>query len=285
MSNEGPAMSNEAPVTPRKAFGAILRGYRLRAGLTQAELGAKVHVVGDVISKIETGERPPAHDLVPRLDAVPELATGGMLAEFYEALGDGLRESAYPDWFGDWPSKEATAKRLRWFEPLLVPGLLQTEAYMRAIFGTRFGATEADIEARVAGRLKRQEILVRDDPPKLWVLLDEGVLRRPVGGPQVMYGQVSRLVEDAARPHIMIQIIPAGVGEHEGLLGASIIADSADGPSVGYQEGAVRGQLIDDTNDVESLAVAWDTLRGEALPRKASLALLEELARTWSSAQ
>jgi transcriptional regulator with XRE-family HTH domain len=278
--------SNEAPVTPRKAFGAVLRRYRLRAGLTQAELGAKVHVVGDVISKIETGERPPARDLVPRLDAVPELATGGMLVEFYEILGDGLRESVYPDWFADWAGKEAVAKRLRSFQPLLVPGLIQTEAYAHALFAAQIGATDDEITGQVAARLRRQEILSREAPSQFWVLLDEGVLRRAIGGPQVMHEQVSQLIEAARQPHIVIEVIPASAGAHEGLWrGAFIIADFAGGPSLGYQEGAIRGQPIDDPEDVESLIIAWDTLRGEALPRKASLALLEEVASTWSSAQ
>jgi DNA-binding XRE family transcriptional regulator len=204
--------SSETPVTPRRAFGALLRHYRLRAGMIQTELGAKVHVVGDVISKIETGDRAPSKDLIPRLDAVPELDTAAMLAQFYEILAAVLRDPGYPEWFAEWPGKEARATRLRWFEPLLVPGLLQTEAYMRAIFQTRFGTTEPEIEDRVAARMKRQAILVRDDPPKLWVLLDEGVLRRPVGGPSVMHEQVDHLVKAAQESHIMIQIVPSSVG-------------------------------------------------------------------------
>jgi transcriptional regulator with XRE-family HTH domain len=277
--------SDEEPITPRRAFGKLLKFYRVRAGLTQSQLGAKVHLVGDVISKIETGERPPTRDLVPRLDALPELATNGMLGEFYEILGDGLRETAYPAWFADWAIREAMARRLRWFEPLLVPGLLQTEGYMRAVFRTRFGITEPEIDDRVAARLKRQEILRRDDPPMLWVIFDEAVIRRPVGGPEVMAEQVNHLIEAAQQSHIMIQTVPSTVGAHEGLLGAFIIADFADGPSVGYQEGSVRGQLLEEPSDLEILTIGWDTLRGEALPRTASLALLEEVARRWSSAK
>jgi Domain of unknown function (DUF5753) len=126
--------------------------------------------------------------------------------------------------------------------------------------------------------------LKRDDPPTFWVILDEWVLRRPVGGRHVMLEQVNRLIEAARQPHIMIEIIPATVGAHEGLGGAFVVAEFADAPSVGYQESAVRGQPVEERNDVASLDLTWDILRGETLPRAASLALLEEAAKSWTSA-
>ncbi len=99
-----------------------------------------------------------------------------------------------------------------------------------------------------------------------------------------MLEQVNRLVEAARQPHIVIEVIPASVGAHEGLAGGFGIADFEDAPSVGYQEGAVRGQPVEEPKDVTSLDLTWDTLRGDALPRAASLAVLEEAAKSWTSA-
>ena len=123
-------------------------------------------------------------------------------------------------------------------------------------------ASDDETDERVAARMDRQVILARDKPPMLWVLLDEGVLRRPVGGNGVMNEQIRHLIESAGRPNIVIQIIPAGVGA--------------------YQDTAARGQIIEDGDDIGAISLLWDTLKSEALPRSASLELLEEVAKTWT---
>jgi Domain of unknown function (DUF5753) len=132
--------------------------------------------------------------------------------------------------------------------------------------------------------MRRQQVLTRDDPAALWVILDEWVLRRPVGGRHVMLEQTNRLIDAAHQSHIVIGILPAGTGAHEGVTGAFALADFDGAPSVGYQEGALRGQPVEDPKDVAALALTWDTLRSEALPRATSLALLEEAAKSWTSA-
>jgi transcriptional regulator with XRE-family HTH domain len=271
--------------TPRAVFGAMLRFYRLKAGLTQDQLGAMAHVSGKTIAAYESGWRVPTRDTTADVDAVAQLHTNGALSQLWEQFEDGMHYQAYPDWFQDWPEKEATARRLRWYEPNLVPGLLQTEDYARAVFRTRFGITEDVVKERVAARLKRQEILLRESPPALWVIVDEWVLRRPVGGSHVMFEQVNRLIEAARQPTIVMEVIRAVVGAHTGLNGGGFaIADFEDAPSVGYQEGPLRGQPVRERKDVESLDLTWDTLRGEAEPRAASLAVLEEAAKSWTSA-
>jgi len=137
--------------TPAGVFGAELRYYRTAAGLSQKDLAALVHVSNDVISKIETGERPPAEDFPPRLDAIPELETRGELTRLWGYLKKGQKNRAY-GWFERWADIEARAMTLRSYEPLIVPGLLQTVL----------------------------------DRTKLFCILDEGVLRRDVGGSKVM---------------------------------------------------------------------------------------------------
>ncbi len=276
--------SNPPKGTPRAVFGAMLRHYRVRAGLTQDQVGALAHVSGKLISAYENGWRVPTRATTVDIDLVGELNTRGALTELWDQFEDGMNYQAYPDWFQDWPDKEAAASTLRWFEPLLVPGLLQTDMYCRALFGTRIGSTDDEIEELVSARLKRQEVLTRINPPTLWVILDEWVLRRPVGNRHVMLEQVNRLIEAAQRPNVVFELIPADAGAHEGLYGGGFaIADFTEAPSVAYQESAVQGQIVQDPEHVGTLMAKWTTLGTEALPRKVSITRLEEAAKSWTS--
>ncbi|MGA2829215.1 MAG: helix-turn-helix transcriptional regulator [Streptosporangiaceae bacterium] len=269
--------------SPLRVFGAMLRHYRTAAGMTPEELGARVFLSGSQIRKVEDGTRTPTEALAEACEGVPELNCNGAITVLREILKDHLRRRVYPGWFQGWTEHEAHARRLRSFELVVVPGLLQTETYARAVLRTRVGATEEELDETVAARMERQRILDRDHPPELWVLLDEAVLRRPVGGAEVMAKQLEFLAAAARRPHVVLQVIPLSAGAHEGMRGgAFVLADFDDGPTVGYQDTAVAGQIVEDANEVEALAVTWDTLRLEALPRSASLELVEEVAKTWA---
>src|SRR5690349_15830006 len=262
--------------TPAGVFGAELRFYRTRANLSQKDLAAVVHVSKDVISKIETGEGPPAEDFPPRLDAIPELASGGALTRLWEHLKKGQKQRLY-GWFQEWADIEAQATVLRWYEPLVVPGLLQTEDYARAILSARPDGNLSDLDEQVAARLARQNILDRTGSHQLWCILDERVLHRAIGGPKVMRSQLSRLAEVAEHPRTTIQVIPYG-GAHAGLLAAFIIADLDGKPSVAYLETAAHGQVTDSSSVVAHLALSFDRLRSEALPRVASRDLIRKVA-------
>ncbi len=272
--------------TPRQVFGAMLKFYRSKAGLTQDQLATLAHVSGKLISAYENGWRVPTRPTTADIDSVAELGTHGALIALWDQFEHGMNYQAYPDWFQDWPEREAAATTLRGYESSVVPGLLQTDMYARALLGTRIGATEHEIDEQVAARLKRQEILTRSQPPTLWVILDEFVLRRPVGGRPVMLEQVSRLVDAAQLPNVVIEVIPVTVGAHEGLNGGGFaVADFKSEPSVAYQETAIQGQVVQDSEQVSTLITKWTTLGTEALPRRASLALLEEAAKSWTSQQ
>jgi len=269
---------NDQDGTPQGVFGAELRYHRERAELSQTELAALVTVSHDVISKIETGERPPAKDFPERLDAVPELDTRGGLARLWGNLRKGLKNRAIPGWFRPWAEVEAEATALRWYEPLLIPGLLQTEDYARAILAAGPGINGDDLEDRVAGRMARQSVLERRDPPHLWCVLDEAVLRRPVGGAKVMRTQLEHLAGLAGRPRTTVQVIPASAGAHAGLLGAFIIADVDGSPSMVYLETSAEGQDTDSPTVLAHVTLRFDTLRAEALPRAASRDLIMKVA-------
>jgi transcriptional regulator with XRE-family HTH domain len=271
--------------SPRAVFGEMLRFYRERAGLSREALGDKAHISASTIGAYETGWRVPTRATVRDIDAVPEMCTDGALIKLWNQFEEGMNYQVFPAEVQDWAETvEPFAATIRWFEVDVLPGLLQTEGYMRAVLSTPFGITTEQIEQRVAARLKRQEILTRDRPPALWVILDEWVLRRPIGGRYVMLEQVNRLVEAGRQPRVNIEIIPAGVASHEGLNGTFIIADFKESPSVGCVQTAVGTQVLRGRTEVAELELTWDTLRSETLPRGASMALLEEAAKAWSSA-
>jgi len=268
--------------SPLRVFGGMLRRYRVKAGMSLEQLGARVYLSDDMVGKIENGQRVPTEQFAAACDAVAELNTGGALGELRELLKDYLKQRAYPGWFVRWPDKEADATILRWFELVVVPGLLQTPEYARALLANRIGGPD-DTDEIVAARMERQSILAREEPPELWVVIDEAVLHRPVGGAYVMREQINHVMKAARRSNVVVQVIPAAVGVHEGMAGAGfIIADFADAPHVAYQDTSVRGQVIEDSDDIAVLTAIWDRLRAEALPRTASLALMEEVAKTWT---
>jgi transcriptional regulator with XRE-family HTH domain len=271
--------------TPRSLFGTQLRRLRERAGLTQEQLADRIQYSDSTVAAIEAGRRAPAEGAPERLDAA--LNAGDHLARLAEDLGEGLRANAvlHPEWFREWPEREHEAIRIRGYEPIFVPGLLQTEAYARALLSGRKGSQQMDAEEMVAARLERQTILDRDDPAELWVVMDEAVLVREVGGPEVMRQQCERLAEMARRSHVMIQLIPRSITVHEGLnAGGFAIADLQHGRQVAYQETALHGQALYDAEHVATLLDTWDRLKALAQSVPDSLALVEEAGRTWTSA-
>ncbi len=269
--------------TPRQVFGGMVRYYREKAGLGRTEAARLICKSASLLQAIELGQRTATLEVTRDLETA--LHAEGALVQLRDEMAESLGYQAFPAWFQDWALKEAEATTLRWYEPLIVPGLLQTEDYARAIFATRFRITEDEIEELAAARMKRQEALAREYPPTFRVVLDEAVLHRQVGTRHSMCEQMNRLAGAARQPHIAIEVIPADACAHIGLTGAFAIADFEDTPSVGYVESALRGFPVEDAKDVEALVVIWDTLRGEALPRPASLGLLEEAAKSWSQQQ
>jgi transcriptional regulator with XRE-family HTH domain len=266
--------------TPEGVFGKALKHFRERAGLTQTELAAFANYSNSVINKIEKGDRPPAEGFPERMDAIPELNTGGWLTQLWGWLKDSVRHRAYPGWFDPWPDLETKAKALRTFELITIPGLVQTKDYARAVLRTRVNTTDDEIEEMVEARMARQVILTKDKPPMFWAVITEVALRCPVGGPYVMREQIDKLIESAKLPNVIIQVIPMAQGAHEGFRGPFVIAEFAGSPHVAYQDTAVQGQIVDRADDVASLMALWDTIKSVALPVATSLELIEEVAKT-----
>ena len=265
--------------TPEGVFGKELRYYRERAGLSQTELAALVNVSHDVISKIETGDRPPAEGFPERLDAVPELDTRNGLARLWGWLAESARHRVYPGWFDRWPDFEEEAVALRWYEPLLVPGLLQTEDYARAVLrGAQGDASDDEIEQQVTARLHRQDILTRASAPHLWAIVDEGVLHRTIGDAKTMLDQLWHLARASEQPKVSVQVIPFAAGARTGLLGHFVIARLREGASIAYLETAADGQIVETPAVIDQVTLTWEALRSEALPAGASRELIIKIA-------
>lgn len=254
-------------------FAEELRAQREQAELSREELAVKLGYSASLVSMIETGHRTPSRDFAVRCDAA--FGCPGTFAR----LEKRLRNVPFSSGFRPFQPYESDAVSLRLFEHTLIPGLLQTEDYARAVLETHPNTSVDVIEERVTARLARQEILTREDPspPILWVLLDENVLTREVGSSRIMYDQLVHLAEVARRPNVTVQVIPCTV-VHPGLLGAFVIAELDGMSPIVYLETGHDGQTIEDPDVGARVSVRFDALRTEALTGRASLRLIEKVA-------
>jgi transcriptional regulator with XRE-family HTH domain len=268
-------------------FADELKAYRNARGWIQADLAAKISYSESLIAQVETCRRPPSRDLAKALDRV--FATPGFAEETPDSPGKPgtfgrmwakLRNLPFPASFRSFAPYEAEAVALHVFDHSLIPGLIQTEAYARAVLATRPNTPGDEIGNLVAGRLARQSVLWREDPPAplLWALIDEGALYRPVATPDVMHDQLSYLAEVSERPNITIQVIPYSAGGHTGLLGACTIADLDGSAGIVNIEDIADGRVTDDAATVSQVTLRFNSLRSEALPKRASRELIARVA-------
>jgi Predicted transcriptional regulators len=253
---------------PLTFFGSELRHYRTKAGLTLEQLGEKINYSTSQIGAIETGKRPPTREFARLADQA--LGTDGALTRLWPLT----RKSPFPAWFHRWVDIEETAHTLRNWEPLLVPGLLQTEDYARAIISQRRDRTTEQIDDMVAARMARQELLNREKPPLLCVVLDESILLRPVGSKRVMREQLLALIEAAQRPRITLHVVPIESQALLGLEGAFVIASMSGETDFVYVDGVNEGYVTDRAEDVETITNRYEAIRSLALPMPASLDLI-----------
>ena len=257
---------------PVRYFGQQVRRARRAAGWTLAEFGQRIGYDPGQISRIENGKRPPTELFAQMCDqAFPD--RDGWFGEFY---GESRTWIATPPWFRSWVEHEQQAPTLRIWQLGVLSGLLQTEQYARAILTVEPGVTEDQVNERLAARLARQAILARDDPPAAWFLVDEAALRRCVGSPEVMAGQLAHLRGVARLPNASIQVVPNIA--HAGLLGGFAVAERA-----AYVETAVAGQVFEDAEIIAGLLTRFDTLRNEAFRGSESLALIERMCEEWTA--
>lgn len=263
--------------SPRALLGAELRHRREKANLTQPELGALLFMSGSYISLLEAGTRRMLLEYAAKFDEI--LDTDGFFARNSEVAN----KSRYPDHFAEAAEAEAIALAVREYTQQLVPGLLQTEAYARAVFRAyRPTAPQEVIDELVAARLERARLLDHPTDPLLWVVLDEGVLRRTVGGATVMAQALRRVLALAERRRIIVQVLPFGAGAHPALGGAVKLMEFDDAPPLAYLEGLGTGQLLDDPALVAHYRLTYDLVGAAALSPEASLALIASVAEEYA---
>ncbi|MGB2570854.1 helix-turn-helix domain-containing protein [Micromonospora citrea] len=254
-----------------------LRLLRASLGLSQDDFGRRIGYSGSHVSSVETGGRPPTREYMTVIDDRHD--TGGRYLRMLQELA---KLDATPTWLREWIEFEREATTLRWFELSYLPGLLQTERYARAtLAGGRF--TTEEVDRLVTARLERQAVLHREQPPQLIAVVDETVLRRPVlDQPGLMAEQLDHLAELAQREHIQVHVVPTDAGMYLGLAGQFIIAELPDGTRIAHADNQLRAQIVDASADVARLAKTWEIVRNEALPRRQSMDLIKEVAKSWT---
>ncbi|MGW6296191.1 helix-turn-helix domain-containing protein [Streptomyces sp. NPDC055058] len=267
-------MANGSRQAAWEFFGAELKRRREDAGFTQVELGARVFVSGGYIGQFEQAIRKPQLDVAQRIDSV--LQTDGIFERMCRKLIDDRR---YADYFAGVVELERLATKLCEFAPTLVPGLLQTAQYARAVtVAANPFVTDAYVDEKVAARLERAHVLQDAARPEYWVVLHENVVRTPVGGRQTMAEQLEHIRELMTKRHVMVTVLPYARGAHPSMGGMLTLMDFDDAPPIAYTETSLSGTLVDDPAVVKRAQRAYDLLRVAALSPEASLAVIESAA-------
>lgn len=279
-------MPGGRPTIRSRQVAAELRKLRLRAGLTTGEAGARLGVSQSKISRIETG----ALGLKPD-EVAAMLGLYHVPVERREEIMDLVRHAEEPGWwqaYGERLSKkwktliefESRASTIANYQPLGVPGLVQTPEYARAIIRATAerDLSEMELETMVAARMARQGILGKPDGPRLDVLLYEPALRIPVGGPDVLRRQLRHLAELPQRPNLTVQVVPFTAGAHAGIEGSFMIMDFADEPALVHLENRVSSIFLEEDEHIEAYRLAWQRILTVALSPLDSVEFIQSAA-------
>ena len=286
---------NDGPTVRRLQLGARLRTLRQAKGVTREQAGYEIRASESKISRMELGrvsfKERDVTDLL-RLYGVEDpgeherllaLAREANTPGWWHSYGDVLST-----WFQNYLDLEQSAELIRTYEIQFVPGLLQTDAYARAVIMIGHGsASDEEIDRRAGLRMARKQMLNRTDPPRLWAVLDEAVLRRPIGGTAVLREQIESLLEATKLPSVRLQVIPFQSGGHAAAGGAFSILrfPYPDMPDVVYIEHLTSGLYLDKREEVDQYAAAMGRLIIEAEPPARTPELLEKALRDLDEAE
>jgi len=278
-------VSANSPTFPRFQLGKQLRELRERARLTTEDVGTQLDCSASTISRIEGGKVGMRRNVLVQLLDLYEVED----QEHREILLALAKQGKQRGWFArynDLPATysrfiglESAASDMRNYEPLVIPGLLQTESYAKAVI--RGGSPDDSDEAaasRVRIRLERQALLHRDGPLRLAAVLDEGVLHRLIGGPDVMRTQLKHLSELSRQRNITIQVLPFSGGAYAGMAGSFAILDFVNAPSVVYAEN-ISGDIYQEADEVDRYSRVFDDLRAAALSPLETIKMIEDAER------
>ncbi|MFD5657613.1 helix-turn-helix domain-containing protein [Streptomyces hirsutus] len=255
------------------AYGTLLGHLRKRAELNQQALGQAIGYSLEQVASVEQGRRPAKEAFTEAAERV--LDARGVL----KVLQPDVDRAKLPRFFRNFAAVEAEVLSRFSYDPLLVPGLLQTEAYARAVFAGHcppFG--EEIVDQHTEARLSRQRLLTRDPMAELSFIIGEEALRNPVGDPEVMRGQWQRLLVAGALRNVEVQVMPTGAGFHVGLDGPFVLVETKDLQRLGYIEAQEIGCMVSEPADVSGFASRYGKLRSQALNTHDSARLIERLA-------
>jgi transcriptional regulator with XRE-family HTH domain len=254
-------------------FARQMKKERLAHGWSLAELGRQAGLDPAHLGRVESGRRPPTEAIAAALDAAFPSRRGW----FSDWLTESREWSEIPATFRNWPDFEDRASTIRAWMPGIVHGLVQTEQYARALIVVQ-GVTAEVMDARLTARMERQRRVLdrKGSPPSVWVVVDQLALFRQVGTPSVMAGQMRRLAEIAARPHVTLTVMPAIA--HAANASGFTLADEA-----AWCEHMAAGGVYTEPQIVTSLAQRFDSLRAESYRASESLALFDRMAELWSA--
>jgi transcriptional regulator with XRE-family HTH domain len=275
------------PTVQRMLVGARLRRLRTELGLSREEAGAAIRASEWKIHRLENGQVGFKERDIIDLLGLYQVTDPTEVAEFvalareantpgwWQHYGDVL-----PPWFRTYVDLESVASLIRTYEGQFIPGLLQTDAYMRAVVhGAHLEETTEEVGRRVRLRLARQMLLTREGAPRLWAVIDEAALRRPVGGREVMRGQLERLLEAAKLPNVTLQILPFAAGAHSAMVGTFSILRFADRelPDLVYLEHLTSALYLDKRDEVERYLKVMERLCLESEPPTKTVELLHRI--------
>lgn len=256
---------------PVLVFGSVLRLLREQARITQENLAQMVFCSPSLISAIERGNKPAKMDLVNRLDHA--LKTNGLLAQIWPIAANGH----YPSWFAVMAELELDAIKIHEWELQIIPGLLQTAEYARAIMrAVRPRDSDEKIEDDVIARTARQEIFIKESPPMAWFVIDESVFMRPFGGKTVMHDQLIKLEKMSEQTNVIIQVMPFSVTDHPGMEGILRILEFSDSEPIWYTEGWYSGHMEEIKSEVAIAMTCFDLIKASALSPSESLKFIRQ---------
>ncbi|MFF4320255.1 helix-turn-helix domain-containing protein [Streptomyces sp. NPDC001568] len=264
---------------PQAAFGARVRSWREERGWTQEFLGGRLGYSSTHVSAVETGRKVPTLRFSRSADEVFGTGQGEKSFEReWREIRHGVLLEGFPEFLG----YESRAVEIRLYEVGVIPGLLQTPEYATVVTEStvKRGAITADQAGeRIAVIADRQASLLRTPPPVVFAVLDESCLRRPIGGPDLMRDQFTRLLEFAELPNTVLQVAPFTMGERRPLSLPFYVLTMPDRAIMSYAESAQRGHLERDNNSVVPMLTAYHQLQAEALSQSASVAMIDQLRK------
>ena len=268
------AQSSSAATVRLMVLGRRLRDLRVSAGMSFEDAAAALDVAPLTIRRMELAKgkwKLPYVKTLLEEYGIPDEEARTFLALAREANQPGWwhrYRDALPNWFSAYVSLEEEASLIRAYEPHYIPGLLQTGDYARTVLGAGLHDADEEVARRVAVRMERQKLLTGAEPPELWVVMDETVLRRPMVPPEVMRAQIDHLIERIELPNVKLQIIPFGVCAHEGMYGSFHVFrfPHEEISDIAYVENLVGAVYLDEYDDVTNFQEALDRMCVMALP-------------------